>query len=407
MMSSRNSLDFLFVTSGLPLYPRGGQIALSQLTRRLVRNNYRVGILYLKDIYGYLQDATGDPSIADFMKSRPRTYRPFERFINSRTGYFFLPFVRRLSGIEFRESLRGVSLYYTGRDIENVEVKRMIATAWQAAYFVNSYRRKTKKYYLVQHEEDDPSFSGSLSPLATNSYSFNLQKIVLNDRVYERFLQDSPIKIHIAGFEKSQFHVIVPVEKRDGKTILVPVRRFEDKGARYAIEAMDMIHRERPDIRIISFGNYPSNLVPEFIDHRGIVSHDTLLELYNSASIFVFPSVIEGFGLPGVEAMASGCAVVTTDNGGVREYVKEDETGMIVPIRDPAALKNAVISLVDDQEKRIKLASNGLLMAREFTFENMYLEFVDAIKSHENKIKNEEQKSEEFLNNTSPKRNKD
>lgn len=402
------SLDFLFVTSGLPLYPRGGQISLSQLTRRLVQHGYKVGILYLKDIYGYLEEETEDPLIKDYLKNRPITFRPFERAINSKIGYFFLPLVRKISGINFRDNLKGISLFFTGKDIERIKVKRIIATAWQAAYFVNKYPRKSKKYYLVQHEEDDPSFSGSLSPLATETYSFDLQKIVLNDRVFNRFKADNPIKIHVAGFEKSQFYVLVPIEKRDSKTILVPIRRFEDKGARYAIEAVRMIHEERKDIKIVSFGNYPPSLIPDYVDHRGIVSHEALLDLYNLASIFVFPSVIEGFGLPGLEAMASGCTVVSADNGGVAEYVKHEKTGLIVPVRDAVALKEAVISLVDNPEKRISLASNGVVFSRNFTFDNMYLEFVDAIRKHEDgSNEKEEGLREEFVNNAKVKRNQD
>ena len=64
-------------------------------------------------------------------------------------------------------------------------------------------------------------------------------------------------------------------------------------------------------------------------------------ELYNQSRVFVQPSFHEGFGYTAVEAMACGCALVTTDNGGSRDYAVADETALVVPPGDPAGLADA------------------------------------------------------------------
>jgi glycosyltransferase involved in cell wall biosynthesis len=91
--------------------------------------------------------------------------------------------------------------------------------------------------------------------------------------------------------------------------------------------------------------------------------------VYSSASVFVSSSWYEGFGLPGLEAMACGVPVVTTDSGGVREYAINEETALVVPPRDPRALADAVIRVLGDESLRRKLIKNGLAKAAEFDWE--------------------------------------
>ncbi len=104
---------------------------------------------------------------------------------------------------------------------------------------------------------------------------------------------------------------------------MFPLRTHQEKGASVAIDAIKLIHKQRNDIKIITFGNYSQTaLIPKYVDHRGFIDDKELLNLYNGASIFVIPSLGEGFCLPGLEAMACGCAVITADNFGIREYMK-------------------------------------------------------------------------------------
>ena len=91
---------------------------------------------------------------------------------------------------------------------------------------------------------------------------------------------------------------------------------------------------------------------------------------YDAAEVFVVGSWFEGFCQPGLEAMACGVPLVTTDNGGCREYAIDGETALVVPPRDPVAMANAIRRLLNDEVLAKQLVTNGLdLVERDFDWE--------------------------------------
>ena len=98
---------------------------------------------------------------------------------------------------------------------------------------------------------------------------------------------------------------------------------------------------------------------------RGFVRHDELQSLYARAAVVACPSRREGFGVACLEAMAHGRPVVATDVGGLRDLVVDGETGILVPARDPVALRAALERLLADPELRRRLGSAGRERARE------------------------------------------
>ncbi len=78
-----------------------------------------------------------------------------------------------------------------------------------------------------------------------------------------------------------------------------------------------------------------------------------------TCDVFVCNSWEEGFGLPGIEAICCGAALVTTDTRGSRDYAVHGTTALVSPPRDPAALTRNVISLMRDPEARLRLVAAG------------------------------------------------
>jgi glycosyltransferase involved in cell wall biosynthesis len=90
---------------------------------------------------------------------------------------------------------------------------------------------------------------------------------------------------------------------------------------------------------------------------HGVVADST--RALASADALVLPSSAEGFGLVLIEAMAAGVPVVATDVPGIRDVVRHDQTGLLVPVASPTAIAAAVTRLSDAPALRERLVRNA------------------------------------------------
>jgi glycosyltransferase involved in cell wall biosynthesis len=97
---------------------------------------------------------------------------------------------------------------------------------------------------------------------------------------------------------------------------------------------------------------------------RGFVPRDELERLLARAAVVACPSRREGFGVTCLEAMAHGKPVVASAVGGLLDLVVDDETGVLVPPRDPRALREALERLLGDPDLRHRLGSAARDRAR-------------------------------------------
>ncbi len=101
------------------------------------------------------------------------------------------------------------------------------------------------------------------------------------------------------------------------------------------------------------------------IEFLGYVTDDKLLELYQTASIFVTPSLEEEFGIVNLEALSCETPVVATGVGGITEIVKDDINGLLVPPNDPKKLAEAIRKLLKNKELREEYGRNGRRTVKE------------------------------------------
>jgi glycosyltransferase involved in cell wall biosynthesis len=99
----------------------------------------------------------------------------------------------------------------------------------------------------------------------------------------------------------------------------------------------------------------------------GYVDYEDLPIVYNLASLFVYPTIYEGFGLPALEALACGTPVITTNVSSLPEIV--DEAGLLIPPDDVQSLYEAMKAVLEDHQLRQKLIRAGPIRAERFTWE--------------------------------------
>ena len=117
------------------------------------------------------------------------------------------------------------------------------------------------------------------------------------------------------------------------------------------------------DLNLVVAGDGPlRELVPQTL---GAVPHAEVERLLERASVVVAPCEREGFGLAAAEAMAFGRPVVAASGGALLELVTDGETGILVPPRDPDALRAAVLRLLGDSELRRRLGDRARERARD------------------------------------------
>ena len=105
----------------------------------------------------------------------------------------------------------------------------------------------------------------------------------------------------------------------------------------------------------------------KYVRFLGYLPEETLAVMYRLAGVFVFPSLYEGFGLPPLEAMASGTPVVTSNVSSLPEVA--GDAALLVDPYEPAAIADGIYRVLTDEELRRDLRRKGLARAHQFSWE--------------------------------------
>ncbi len=106
--------------------------------------------------------------------------------------------------------------------------------------------------------------------------------------------------------------------------------------------------------------------IPKRYRHLGHVSTEGLNKLYNAALCLVYPSEYEGFGIPVIESMRSGCPVIALNRSSIPEI--SGGCGLLINEAEPRLLAGAIESMLDNSRRRV-LAEKGIIWSRNFSWE--------------------------------------
>lgn len=163
-----------------------------------------------------------------------------------------------------------------------------------------------------------------------------------------------------------------PVEKVDDRPfqILFVGQLSQRKGIKYLLEAVKDLRLEKAELVLMGGVRGSGDGLKSYeglFRHISHVPYSELPQYYQSAHIFVYPSLHEGSALAIYEALASGLPVITTPNSG--SVVRDGVDGFIVPIRDIEALKEKILLLYQNKDLRDRMSLQARKRAESFTWQ--------------------------------------
>jgi len=176
----------------------------------------------------------------------------------------------------------------------------------------------------------------------------------------------------IPNFVEVKNEKISNVKHKDFRLLFVG-RLIYYKGLEYLIRAMPLVAKEIKNVKLIMFGDGQlkeelKKLANELDVEKYIVwcknlSDEEKIKEYKKCDIFILPSIYksEAFGVVQLEAMIYGKPLISTniEGSGVTFVNKNNETGIVIPPKDPEALKDAIVKLWKDKKLRTRYGKNG------------------------------------------------
>src|SRR3972149_2217609 len=161
---------------------------------------------------------------------------------------------------------------------------------------------------------------------------------------------------------------------------------FQRKGLPTLIRALPQVLARIPNVRLYVIGRDPNKeamrrlaqrmKVEEHVQFVGWLSHSEVLDYFGKADIFVMPSLIEGFGIVFLEAMAAGVPVIGGSVGGTRELITDGVNGFLVRPLDVQDLAHKICMVLENKPLREQLIFQGYQTIKGFTVERMVEETI-------------------------------
>ena len=248
---------------------------------------------------------------------------------------------------------------------------------WRKALFIKCAKRRGKKIVIHQHGGNIEEYYEKLDEKGKESVRsiFGMADVllVLTDKLNDFFgtIVDKA-KIRILPNGVSTQDVDVDVTGKDYTKILFLGRICRNKGMSELFAAMDEIHEKRPEITLYLGGIYEDDEYRSEVEKRssyvktlGWVMGTLKDEWLDKCGIMVLPSYFEGFPLSVIEGMLHGCAVISTDVGGIPEAIDDGVSGILIKPKDVKGLKDAIESVACDKEFAERLSRGGIKTAKE------------------------------------------
>lgn len=336
-------MQICFVLPGVARQPVGGYKMAFEYANRLVKENHEVLILYLNQdlLKNYSVPLVVKRKIAKILtKIEPKWFD-----LNKK--------IKKISNLDldYKEKLGKLDVCIATSAEKTVEEvnKNLIA--------------KTKLYLIQDYENWNISDKELIA-----TYKLGFKNIVVAKWLKQIVDQYSPTESVLIpnAIDTSIYTETVPIQNRDNHTIALLYHESPHKGLKNAFKVLDKLKQKYPDLKVIMFGKFPKPELPNWITYYKGASQKKTVEIYNSVKVFLCSTIEEGFGLTGIEAMACGACLVSTDYRGVREYAVNNYNSLLSPVGDIDAQVENVIRIFENKELQKNISSNGIQHVKKF-----------------------------------------
>ncbi len=247
-------------------------------------------------------------------------------------------------------------------------------------------------YVIVPHLFGTTAFREASLPVATVVWlaekpiprvyrraAFHAISESTRDDLVRRGVAASAVRVIYPGVDAAWYRPDPAVLRFPEPTFLYVGRLKRYKGLENALHAVALARRDVPELRLAVVGGGDdrarlARLADQLdlggaVRFLGFVSEEEKRDWLRRAWALVFPSAKEGWGISNIEAAACGTPAVASDSPGLRETVRRDETGLLVPHGDPAALADALRRLSGDPQLRARLGRAGRQFAERLSWE--------------------------------------
>lgn len=239
---------------------------------------------------------------------------------------------------------------------------------------------RNKKYVIFYHYENNPFYYKFIPFVSYQKILNKLDGIICISnfslsQLNPLGIDTNKCKVVYYGLDHELFKPS-PSDRYSFDYILCVGSEEPRKNMKNILKSFQLLKRDFPNLKLLKVGRasnknrgetirYAKELqLMESVIFTDYVEEKELPQIYSSAKLLLFPSLLEGFGLPVIEAMACGCPVVTSNRNPMKELIGFDQH-TVDPL-NPDDITNACKRILKDKKYRDSIVQKGLARAKEF-----------------------------------------
>lgn len=251
----------------------------------------------------------------------------------------------------------------------------LVATMWNTADWVAEIKQRKPEVVTVYFVQDYESWfypdDEAKQRRVIESYALIGNRIVKSDWLAGLLARhEAPTVKILAGMDLQTFYPRFRESDSPRRVMTMARPKTPRRGFEPVLEAFRLLQARRPEVEFVCFGcenlgKYNPGL-RRLLD-VGVVTHgEALAQWYCNVDAYIDPSDFQGFGRPGLEAMACGTPTVLTWKGGLSEYARHEENCLLVPPKNPAVWAQALERVLNDGQLAGRFRAQGPLTAQRF-----------------------------------------